>query len=69
MCVEDRWIRPVWFSGAGSGAVQRMSWAAILLFLVVVILLTPQEVAAPRTDSILRSYFEKGFSYWLILCF
>ena len=29
----------------------------------------PQEVAAPRTDSIIRSYFEKGFSYRLILCF
>ena len=61
--------RLVCFSGAGSGAVQRMSWAALLLLLVVVVLLTPQEVATPRTDSIIRSYFEKGFSYRLILYF
>ena len=52
----------------GRGAKNVLGCSTTIL-LVVVVLLTPQEVAAPRTDSIIRSYFEKGFSYRLILYF
>ena len=57
----SRWTAGVFLWGwLGRGAKNVLGCSTTIL-LVVVVLLTPQEVAAPRTDSIIRSYFEKGF--------